>query len=633
MFDGIKKKLELNKQNKTEKIATQYLEQLKQKGSFSNFLFIQGNGNIFSYINSAYQYFCYYTYVAPVGDAINKIADTCSEIKIYPYSYSDKEAFKPIVNNHFLRKLQNPNFDQTYMDFFKDAYVDYLTCGNHYLYVSTNSIGEVLELYNLQPTSITIDENMYGYVQRYRYNKADTGAEMTFQKEIVKIKGKNYELFKERNKNGYLFHFKEPSKNPQFTRCYGDSLLQSVQLEAEQYLEASQYNTNLIINGFNAKVLLSPKDWLENTDEQHKKLQDQLRQFYSGSNNSGNTALMTRIPMTAQFIGYNSKDMDFKELMQRMRVAVYNKFKIPLPMIEGEYTSNANMRESDLQFYDKAILPLVNKYCERILKVYKIFYPDDGVVKFDFEKASIPALQERMIKNCVDMAKSRAITMNEAREYIGLGRVDGGADALYVDGNSVAVAGDLDFTDTLGVPMRDIGRIDEEVEPLNSEEEEDVEGLEDEDNPDETHLMKAVSDIDLKPTESMANNARRGLELRKKYNRGGTAVGVARARDLANRTNLSPSTIGRMVSFFARHGVNEGKNKKPNGEPTNHYIAWLLWGGNSGRSWANSKWNAIKRESGEKRENHLIELLKKQVDFKGNPIYSDEDIKKILNNE
>jgi hypothetical protein len=68
---------------------------------------------------------------------------------------------------------------------------------------------------------------------------------------------------------------------------------------------------------------------------------------------------------------------------------------------------------------------------------------------------------------------------------------------------------------------------------------------------------QTLKDLDLKPTESMANNARRGLELRKEYGRGGTAVGVARARDLANRTNLSPETVVRMYSYFSRHEVDK----------------------------------------------------------------------------
>jgi hypothetical protein len=110
--------------------------------------------------------------------------------------------------------------------------------------------------------------------------------------------------------------------------------------------------------------------------------------------------------------------------------------------------------------------------------------------------------------------------------------------------------------------------------------------------------MEEEKSLSLVPSETMARNAARGLELREKYGRGGTSIGVARDNQLKSRENLTPKTIGRMVSYFARHGVNEGKNKKPNGEPSNHYIAWMLWGGNSGRSWANSKWRQIQNSRG-----------------------------------
>jgi len=107
-----------------------------------------------------------------------------------------------------------------------------------------------------------------------------------------------------------------------------------------------------------------------------------------------------------------------------------------------------------------------------------------------------------------------------------------------------------------------------------------------------------LSDIDLKPTDSMASNARRGLEMRREYGRGGTEVGVARARDLANRKNLSPETVARMYSYFSRHEVDKkGKGWSPGSEgyPSNGRIAWLLWGGDSGYSWAKSKWSQIQR--------------------------------------
>ena len=92
-------------------------------------------------------------------------------------------------------------------------------------------------------------------------------------------------------------------------------------------------------------------------------------------------------------------------------------------------------------------------------------------------------------------------------------------------------------------------------------------------------------DIDFKPPKGVAEAAARGLELRDQYNRGGTKVGIARARDLKNRKNMSPSTIKRMVSFFARHSAFE-KNHETN-PPSNSYISWLLWGGDPGEAWCN----------------------------------------------
>lgn len=109
--------------------------------------------------------------------------------------------------------------------------------------------------------------------------------------------------------------------------------------------------------------------------------------------------------------------------------------------------------------------------------------------------------------------------------------------------------------------------------------------------------IPVVKQDSFKPPVSVANQAKLGLELRREFGRGGTEVGVARARDLANRKGISLDTIGRMVSYFARHAVDaEAKGsesrgfwKKPS-NPSAGWIAWLLWGGDSGRRWCNSIW-------------------------------------------
>lgn len=94
-------------------------------------------------------------------------------------------------------------------------------------------------------------------------------------------------------------------------------------------------------------------------------------------------------------------------------------------------------------------------------------------------------------------------------------------------------------------------------------------------------------DIDFTPPVEVADAAEKGLRLRRKHERGGTEVGVARARDLKNRENLMPDTITRMVSYFARHEVDKDADGfGDEDEPSAGYIAWLLWGGDPGRKWA-----------------------------------------------
>lgn len=91
------------------------------------------------------------------------------------------------------------------------------------------------------------------------------------------------------------------------------------------------------------------------------------------------------------------------------------------------------------------------------------------------------------------------------------------------------------------------------------------------------------------PTEEMAAEAQRGLGWRAEYGRGGTAVGVARARDIINRRNLPLDTVLRMRSYFARHEIDkqaEGWAPGDNGYPSAGRIAWALWGGDPGRAWA-----------------------------------------------
>jgi hypothetical protein len=91
------------------------------------------------------------------------------------------------------------------------------------------------------------------------------------------------------------------------------------------------------------------------------------------------------------------------------------------------------------------------------------------------------------------------------------------------------------------------------------------------------------------PTQKMVANAKKGLDLREAFGRGGTEVGVKRAQQIIDGGPLTDTDVQAMYSYFARHEIDkQGKAHEwgDDKDPSAGYIAWLLWGGEEGRDWA-----------------------------------------------
>ena len=94
--------------------------------------------------------------------------------------------------------------------------------------------------------------------------------------------------------------------------------------------------------------------------------------------------------------------------------------------------------------------------------------------------------------------------------------------------------------------------------------------------------MESFSDY----PQSVRNNAKRGIDLNKKVNnKCATQVGKVRAQQLADGRPVSMETIKRMFSYLSRA---EEYYKTGDTEACG-YISYLLWGGKSAKSWAESK--------------------------------------------
>lgn len=113
--------------------------------------------------------------------------------------------------------------------------------------------------------------------------------------------------------------------------------------------------------------------------------------------------------------------------------------------------------------------------------------------------------------------------------------------------------------------------------------------------------------------QSVRNNAKRGLELRRKHGRGGITneeagkqgigSGVQRASDLMSGS-VSEKTVRRMHAFFARHSAFKKFHKD---KTSAAYISWLIWGGDAGKRWADS---IVRRLDAAQKSMSFVELVK-----------------------
>ena len=115
--------------------------------------------------------------------------------------------------------------------------------------------------------------------------------------------------------------------------------------------------------------------------------------------------------------------------------------------------------------------------------------------------------------------------------------------------------------------------------------------------------------VNLKPTQGMADAAKRGLKLHEdgKSGDGLKPETVARANRLARREEMNRDWVVEMNAWFKRHesSKTDGWDEPPDYSPA--YTAWLLWGGNPGRSFAARKVEELER-AGERSAEEPVEV-------------------------
>jgi len=130
-----------------------------------------------------------------------------------------------------------------------------------------------------------------------------------------------------------------------------------------------------------------------------------------------------------------------------------------------------------------------------------------------------------------------------------------------------------------------------------------------------TQLAPAKYDhIDFTPPVDVQQAAKRALEIRATKppsQKGLTAVGVARARDLSNGRKVSPETARRMLAYFTRHEIDKQSPKWK--DWSKGRIAWGAWGGDPGYRWSKKIVGMMKRA--DERMNNTLRAYSEAIEI------------------
>ena len=525
-----------------------------------------------------------YSENAIVYRCINEIANNASRVKINLFR-GDQE-----VDNHpLLDLLYKPSPTMSQVEWFQSVYSYLLISGNNYMLSVGGDNTPPTELYNLRPDRIKIRTGTRAMPVAYDYMlKGQVVESYEVDQATGSSKVKHIKLF-----------------NP-LDDYYGMSPIQASSVDIDQHNLANKHNVNLLQNGArpSGAVIFNPKDetggHVQLTDVQRNQLMNDVNQRFSGTGNAGKPMLLEG-DFDWKEMGLSPKDMDFIQLKNMSAKDIALVYGVPSQLIGiPDSQTYSNFAEAKLALYNETIIPLLDRIQGDMNEWLVPMFNEQGLeLRYDID--SIPAMAEqrkRVFESVTAGVRDGILTRNEAREQLGYEPIEG-ADSLLVQANLMPLNLADDMTE------ENISEeIPEEVVP--------EELIENEDS-DIDEIIKAISDINTTPTDSMVTEAKKGIAWRKEFNRGGTRIGATRASQIVAKEKLSPSTVRRMFSFFSRHESDkdaQGFRVGEKGYPSNGRIAWALWGGDAGFSWSTKVRNQLERE-----KNKFIEdgIEEKQV--------------------
>lgn len=462
---------------------------------------------------------------------------------------NNTDAWKPVSERHKLNlMLKSPNKYQDYTQFMYSVISEYILGGNSYFFFAPKT--EQMIPIGFERVSYSFkNSEPSGFI-------VTSGIDESFSSADKKL----YDLEE-------ICHIKRPNPASVF---YGVSAFIPGRKSLLFNRFSQDYLNAFYLKGATPQFILSLDR--EANELSAQRLLKSMESAYSGRRNARRVMLL---PKNVSITTAENKiaDQQLVELINLNRETILNVLHIPKHVVGLQDAGSLGSQESKMAFryfWENAVRPTGDAIASSMTKYFREqrFLGENEELRFDY--SGVMALQENLdAKANLSIQMLQSHTLNEVRAALWQLPPVSGGDAI--PGSKPPVMQAIQVTPDAPKPVETPN-----ISPSVTEAKSLSEAM-------PTEQKSPYEMINFQPTEKMAENATLGLKLREEYGRGGTSVGVARAVQLKNRENLSSETVRRMKSFFARHQHDNLEQKDP---PSNGYIAWLLWGGDEGRDWA-----------------------------------------------
>ncbi len=328
--------------------------------------------------------------------------------------------------------------------------------------------------------------------------------------------------------------------------------------------------------------------------EQRKVLVDAAKLFYQGAVNYNEPLVIDGMIEKIEKFSANPSEMDFMDSGNVVKARIFQAFGVN-PFILGEVTagSYAQSAMAEKHFVSTVVNPILDLMGQVITGWMVPFFSTGRKLLAHFEPAEADDA-DRRLDTWSKAVDAGVVTPNEVRStLLNLPPCEDpvGDELLLAHGGGGRVGGTSQVSPE---PLQG----DEEMTPSVSSVLDEFMGTARSYSGD-VKKKDEQKDVDLSVTEGMIAEAKKGLEWREEYGRGGTRIGVSRARQIIRDKKLTEETWRRVKAYFDRHQVDqeaEGWNSGEDGYPSAGRIAWALWGGDAGYARAKKVVGQLNRE-------------------------------------